>query len=253
MRGEHADRAVTGAADRAHPACAGNMSSSAHRNDGPPTSRWGVIPACAGSTGTAVTVSKRIRAHPRVRGEHGRIGNELNDGWGSSRVRGEHVDSASRATADAGSSPRARGAQPPQRLSATGRGLIPACAGSTASCRRVDTGSRAHPRVRGEHPTGGGQHAGRWGSSPRARGARRSRPDRRSVAGLIPACAGSTPVTATRPASTGAHPRVRGEHSGADPMTTTPEGSSPRARGARHDCIRHSYSSGLIPACAGST
>ncbi len=213
----------------------------------------GFIPACAGSTGTAVTVSKRIRAHPRVRGEHGRIGNELNDGWGSSRVRGEHVDSASRATADAGSSPRARGAQPPQRLSATGRGLIPACAGSTLAAWHGTTTGRAHPRVRGEHLGSAIDTVKGWGSSPRARGALAEQETGRRAHGLIPACAGSTCAEQYVRLPKAAHPRVRGEHDATLEKGGGKPGSSPRARGAPRADPRGAAELGLIPACAGST
>ena len=54
-----------------------------------------------------------------------------------------------------------------------------------------------------------------------------------ALAGIIPACAGSTLVEVTCAPDAGDHPRVRGEH---PPMVMLPlpsGGSSPRARGAR--------------------
>ena len=72
----------------------------------------------------------------------------------------------------------------------------------------------------------------RTGSSPHARGAQLPGEDEYLTDGIIPACAGSTEVYATRDCINGDHPRMRGEHS----ITRNPllysEGSSPHARGA---------------------
>ena len=114
------------------------------------------------------------------------------------------------------------------------RGIIPACAGSTAASRpaaypRLESSPHArgalsdgfqgvfrsqdHPRMRGEHPTRRMLCRSPLGSSPHARGA--------------PACATSW----CRP--TRDHPRMRGEH------------VAEVLDGQRRD--------GIIPACAGST
>ena len=71
----------------------------------------GLIPACAGSTGTAAIACPPCPAHPRMRGEHSILG-------GGVEVQG-------------GSSPHARGAPAPRTPTCRGDGLIPACAGST--------------------------------------------------------------------------------------------------------------------------
>ena len=91
----------------------------------------GIIPAYAGST--CWTASPRtIRwDHPRVCGEHG-------------------MDQR-QARAQAGSSPRMRGAQAFQDSARLHHGIIPAYAGSTMTCWRSSSFLRDHPRVCGEH------------------------------------------------------------------------------------------------------
>ena len=92
----------------------------------------GLIPASAGSTGFLGPVDDDPGAHPRERGEHRRF----------------HVPPS----VSPGSSPRARGALHLRQQGVTGRGLIPASAGSTNRPVRVRYGHWAHPRERGEHP-----------------------------------------------------------------------------------------------------
>ena len=71
------------------------------------------------------------------------------------------------------------------------------------------------------------------GSSPHVRGARRQRGPCGPVAGIIPACAGSTPVPRRRASPDWDHPRMCGEHADRSRAKETPMG--------------------IIPACAGST
>ena len=131
-----------------------------------------IIPACAGSTRWRSCCSPTSWDHPRVRGEHGLV--------------------LAVAAAVAGSSPRARGAPEARVVAPVGRGIIPACAGSTDVAVRPGHAQRDHPRVRGEHTPGRGRMWWR-------------RTD---------------------------HPRVRGEHLMGDQEPTLGAGSSPRARGA---------------------
>ena len=91
------------------------------------------------------------------------------------------------------------------------------------------------------------------GSSPPARGARATGTDRRRVTGIIPACAGSTSLTARLPPSVSDHPRLRGEHLRRRPRLMAEAGSSPPARGARSSGNLREVRYRIIPACAGST
>jgi len=107
--------------------------------------------------------------------------------------------------------------------------------------------------VRGEHLSAGTLTSFPLGSSPRARVARVIVRAPLPQVGIIPACAGSTAVTAAGSANPRDHPRVRGEHDFRHGSEWEGQGSSPRARGAlefRAGCVRVP---GIIPACAGST
>ena len=94
---------------------------------------------------------------------------------------------------------------------------------------------------------------GRWGSSPRPRGAHVLRYRRRCYRGLIPASAGSTTGPASPRPAPWAHPRVRGEHHVPDETPPIKVGSSPRPRGALLGVAAPDHLLGLIPASAGST
>ena len=152
-----------------------------------------------------------------------------------------------------GSSPRARGARYGKTSLILGLGIIPACAGSTGRPRARLSAPRDHPRVRGEHAVGRQEDRQSAGSSPRARGAHLAVVVDGDGAGIIPACAGSTPPQPSGPAGCGDHPRVRGEHARAALSPNTTPGSSPRARGAPRRQVRPEPRAGIIPACAGST
>ena len=71
----------------------------------------GIIPACAGSTSSSAAPAPARRDHPRMCGEHPRPNRR------ACRLRG--------------SSPHVRGAHGQRRPEVQGRGIIPACAGST--------------------------------------------------------------------------------------------------------------------------
>ena len=132
----------------------------------------GIIPACAGSTGTGGRSLVSTGDHPRVRGEHG-VCEDF-------------------ATCALGSSPRARGARQRRHLLHGCAGIIPACAGSTWCFRRSHRVGGDHPRVRGEHPYRDLADLVPVGSSPRARGAPTGEPYLDRAVRIIPACAGST-------------------------------------------------------------
>ena len=152
-----------------------------------------------------------------------------------------------------GSSPQTRGAHVVVSSSHSGRGLIPADAGSTDPLKGNNMAKKAHPRRRGEHhPVQGLVHQAR-GSSPQTRGARRVTHGNRWHARLIPADAGSTLGVDTRPAFSRAHPRRRGEHLTVEAVARLFEGSSPQTRGAPVRYGLKIRSLGLIPADAGST
>ncbi len=197
-----------------------------------PVRRVGSIPACAGSRGQPAEDDRTQRVHPRVRGEQ--IG---------PRLYLLHVT---------GPSPHARGAVPCSPESASGRGSIPACAGSSVQGLRRPGPSGVHPRVRGEQQGLASGLVAHGGPSPRARGAAVSRAIMRPSSGSIPACAGSSRPACTRATGSRVHPRVRGEQSASVYAGHRIAGPSPRARGAAKRTPRSDDLGGSIPACAGS-
>ena len=203
---------------------------------GPPVGGYlehGIIPAYAGSTLAGRIRPCKTRDHPRV--------------------CGEHPVATALPLVRMGSSPRMRGAPGHVDLVCELVGIIPAYAGSTASPCCPAAASRDHPRVCGEHTTLTGLDVKAPGSSPRMRGARRLQHPGNRRPGIIPAYAGSTSTMPTSCSPSWDHPRVCGEHGAAGRSTSRPAGSSPRMRGARHNCMFFVCKWGIIPAYAGST
>ena len=157
-------------------------------------SHHGIIPACAGSTLEDSISQTSTRDHPRLCGEHGR--------------------GAASKTCPSGSSPLVRGALAPVYRRVRGRGIIPACAGSTDRHPHGGRAEKDHPRLCGEHDRQGTELLRGTGSSPLVRGARLLLCVDGYQARIIPACAGSTPCSALRCPSSRDHPRLCGEHEG---------------------------------------
>ena len=132
-------------------------------------------------------------------------------------------------------------------------GIIPACAGNTASpCQRW-AGRRDHPRVCGEHSEYTPVMGEKEGSSPRVRGTLQAVEARRAQQGIIPARAGNTASSRTSRSTSRDHPRVCGEHSAQLTSAAMEQGSSPRVRGTRRPNQPNRPHAGIIPACAGNT
>ena len=152
-----------------------------------------------------------------------------------------------------GSSPLARGTLQSRIFRFSRRGLIPARAGNTACYLWASGWTGAHPRSRGEHMGFPSVPSLDMGSSPPVRGAHVAYRRYEGHAGLIPACAGSTPMSRLVSAPCWAHPRLCGEHANEKAGKRTLLGSSPPVRGARLWLRPGHHLQGLIPACAGST
>ena len=93
----------------------------------------------------------------------------------------------------------------------------------------------------------------RCGSSPLARGLRRTRRHPTGRPGIIPARAGFTWPLHPTPLRLEDHPRSRGVYAGSGRSTRTKAGSSPLARGLPRRPRRACLQSGIIPARAGFT
>ena len=192
-----------------------------------------LIPAGAGRTQSDHSVTLKLTAHPR---------------W-----RGEDLPNHPTVVRTSGSSPLARGGQfAPVAFRDVG-GLIPAGAGRTMvlSSRRIRR--TAHPRWRGEDSRRVRGACRRPGSSPLARGGPGSQLVHPRRPGLIPAGAGRTLTVCLLARGTRAHPRWRGEDSLTDDGPSRIDGSSPLARGGPRRLRRPTTATRLIPAGAGRT
>ena len=112
--------------------------------------RAGIIPACAGNTLLGLLLLPSYWDHPRV--------------------CGEHPPSCSMLIVELGSSPRVRGTPTMPKRTWSKNGIIPACAGNTASQLSPCEDSGDHPRVCGEHMMTRDVKDLDLGSSPRVRG-----------------------------------------------------------------------------------
>ncbi|MCU1613179.1 MAG: hypothetical protein JWO98_719 [Frankiales bacterium] len=228
-RGEHSAADLSGPLRRGSPPRARGAQALAPL--GPPM--LGLTPAGAGSTHMKGGYRRCVRAHPRG--------------------RGEHAVSLAGVGAAVGSPPRARGARGGTGERGPAARLTPAGAGSTLTRPSRYSGDWAHPRGRGEHPSGATQRKPEQGSPPRARGALADGAMRVAHSGLTPAGAGSTRARTSTFSSARAHPRGRGEHLTTAGLNIRVEGSPPRARGARGLTGHRLCRPGLTPAGAGST
>ena len=105
----------------------------------------------------------------------------------------------------------------------------------------------------GEHQNASRLSHGPLGSSPHVRGARCFATVFLDGFGIIPACAGSTCPSRPSAATAGDHPRMCGEHRICCQSCKISTGSSPHVRGALVQDFLQGLSTGIIPACAGST
>ena len=181
-------RSSRGSRPRDHPRVCGEHSNTCPTADGRPGSSprvrgtrarvvrfeylLGIIPACAGNTFECIELSRLLRDHPRVCGEHGLDGVQP--------------------TLQAGSSPRVRGTPLQIPNLCFQPGIIPACAGNTERHPPEVGVAGDHPRVCGEHIAYRIEGASSQGSSPRVRGTQRLVRAPRPEQGIIPACAGNT-------------------------------------------------------------
>ena len=195
--------------------------------------RSGPIPAGAGETSSAISVSVMVRAYPRGRG-----GNRPCD----QRHQGQR-----------GLSPRARGKPPAPTPAPLRWGPIPAGAGETRTTPASRRRCWAYPRGRGGNTTQRLLLLTTAGLSPRARGKRiRPRPGRNG-AGPIPAGAGETFLAFGHCRVLWAYPRGRGGNWQKILDNLEAAGLSPRARGKRSCNCCASLGIGPIPAGAGET
>ena len=193
----------------------------------------GITPACAGSTGAYRCAMRQYRDHPRLRGEYLPMNRTLPDYQGSP--------------------PLARGVHQTGYTVGTLPGITPACAGSTQPLRLNRLPRRDHPRLRGEYIPLNLFRLFCLGSPPLARGVLGQLLAGIIRAGITPACAGSTSRIRFRIYRSWDHPRLRGEYIFGTATQAEHLGSPPLARGVLVLRIIPIITSGITPACAGST
>ena len=166
---------------------------------------------------------------------------------------GEHTLVVMASLAGVGSSPHVRGTPDLRLVRVHALGIIPACAGNTRRHLISPAASRDHPRMCGEHFRIPSFSPAPAGSSPHVRGTRRQGSGRDRTHGIIPACAGNTPVGWHHGWHAWDHPRMCGEHRHAGVGSMGSVGSSPHVRGTLDHCKSLLLVVGIIPACAGNT
>ena len=173
--------------------------------------------------------------------------------WDHPRSRGVYPHSGGRRRTPDGSSPLARGLPPPATPFDHRTGIIPARAGFTRRRGGPGRAWRDHPRSRGVYQRVDRETGQPMGSSPLARGLRRSGRGGGGDRRIIPARAGFTPGDRRRAVRRRDHPRSRGVYWGAQDSGGGFGGSSPLARGLRQGRVGAGDEGGIIPARAGFT
>ena len=149
--------------------------------------------------------------------------------------------------------PAATDGRPPPRPRATCRGFIPARTGNTTRTTLARKFGPVHPRVNGEHLSGGSMTAHVIGSSPRTRGTLRHPLLQRGQGRFIPGYTGNTKFSEEFEWPVTVHPRVHGEHSISAHARAPKAGSSPRTRGTRLGARAAVVHRRFIPAYTGNT
>ena len=193
----------------------------------------GIIPARAGFTRRRCRPRHRRRDHPRS--------------------RGVYLLTAPGAVREAGSSPLARGLQPPRSQFPAPQGIIPARAGFTGAHRGRRERLADHPRSRGVYWCAMLASRGFVGSSPLARGLPGSLGLGSGRDRIIPARAGFTAIMAPAATTAADHPRSRGVYYAGLTFGLAVRGSSPLARGLLGRGVGGVGGKRIIPARAGFT
>ena len=152
-----------------------------------------------------------------------------------------------------GSSPLSRGILHKGSGRSANRWIIPALAGNTLLRTLAGLLPMDHPRSRGEYRPVGSSVSHVSGSSPLSRGIRDGVADGATVSGIIPALAGNTSTSPSRPARSRDHPRSRGEYPCERRASASAKGSSPLSRGIPSRSAPSLPDIGIIPALAGNT
>ena len=130
-------------------------------------------------------------------------------------------------------------------------GITPAFAGKALRSHRRPSGTRDHPRIRGEGLTMRRCKSSKAESPPHSRG--RPPEVRLSLSGpgITPAFAGKARTIGPSLPQPRDHPRIRGEGSSATRSGQHSGGSPPHSRGRHHHARHDHIGAGITPAFAG--
>ncbi len=188
-------------------------------------------------------------------------------------MHGDHYRAGPTLRPGCGSSPHARGPRCSQWDNPSNRRFIPACTGTTCHHEYVQLRYAVHPRMHGDHGAEPVDGAFNIGSSPHARGPRKSVSKSGEKSRFIPACTGTTSPAMQPDRTISVHPRMHGDHQyghtalaavfGSSPHARgpprayvrdrAPPGSSPHARGPPRGNDTNGMLARFIPACTGTT
>ena len=152
-----------------------------------------------------------------------------------------------------GSPPLARGIRIDKITGKNTVRITPACAGNTMTRASVLRTSGDHPRLRGEYWCCLWNGSGKPGSPPLARGILLDARESLEKARITPACAGNTAFLCKMCFHPEDHPRLRGEYSITQVISTVVAGSPPLARGIHFELNPERKLVRITPACAGNT
>ena len=192
-----------------------------------------ITPAYAGKTRRWNRFDIHPQDHPRVCGEN---------------YAYQHIE-----LCPAGSPPRMRGKLPSFYTMLASYRITPAYAGKTPSCDGRPPKHEDHPRVCGENTPTITQERNSKGSPPRMRGKLRYNLAKVIQIRITPAYAGKTLATSAVKNYAKDHPRVCGENSRPQLLTSTAMGSPPRMRGKRTKFATGAVRDRITPAYAGKT
>ena len=152
-----------------------------------------------------------------------------------------------------GSPPLAREQLLSWRAASPHIGITPACAGTTLRSSLVRCSVRDHPRLRGNNFYIAVERALPEGSPPLAREQLINLLVLLGIVGITPACAGTTTFYTQNQICHKDHPRLRGNNTKADAKNLLSLGSPPLAREQPAPTLLPPVTSGITPACAGTT
>ncbi len=151
-------------------------------------------------------------------------------GWDHPRLRGNNCIHETLESVNRGSPPLAREQRSCLTFSHVPERITPACAGTTRFARMIVGPLQDHPRLRGNNAFYKVSRPFLVGSPPLAREQRSPCSCLCCLAGITPACAGTTDMVDLGLYHAQDHPRLRGNNSSPSANMTRSRGSPPLAR-----------------------